>query len=149
MEQKVRAIPCRLKGDPAEKQVSTLLYCLGEEAENVLSSTNITEDERKAYDSVIAKFNAFFKVRKNVIFERARFNRRDQQKGEPAEQYILELYKLAESCEYREMRAEMIRDRLVVGIRDWNASNLMQHLRWTRPKRWYVSAKLYTSRAES
>ena len=32
-----------LKGEDAEKQVSTLLYCLGEEAEAVLASTNITD----------------------------------------------------------------------------------------------------------
>ena len=33
------------------KQVSTLLYCLGEEAEAVLASTNTSEEERKQYDS--------------------------------------------------------------------------------------------------
>ena len=64
-----------LKGEDAEKQVSTLLYCLGEEAEAVLASTNITDEERKVYDTVLKKFDDFFKVRKNVIFERARFNR--------------------------------------------------------------------------
>ena len=31
------------------RQVSTLLYCLGEEAEDVLASANITEDDRKKY----------------------------------------------------------------------------------------------------
>lgn len=47
-----------------------LLYCMGQTAKDVLSSTNITAEE-KAYDSVITKFNAFFKVRKNIFFERA------------------------------------------------------------------------------
>ena len=37
----------------AKKQVSTLLYCLGEEAETVLASTNITDEQRKVYDTVI------------------------------------------------------------------------------------------------
>ena len=78
------------------KQINTLLYCLGEEAEAVLDSTNITSDERKEYSKVIEKLDGFFKVRKNVIFERARFNRRNQLEGESAEQYIMELYKLAE-----------------------------------------------------
>ncbi len=32
-----------------ERKASTLLYCLGEEAENVLTSTNITEAQRKSY----------------------------------------------------------------------------------------------------
>ena len=88
-----------------------LLYCLGEEAETVLAST-------KVYDTVLAKFNSFFKVCNNVIYERARFNRRKQLEGEPAERYIFELYQLANQNEYGALKEEMIRDRLVVGIRD-------------------------------
>jgi predicted dehydrogenase len=34
-----------LSGDSAAKQISTLLYCLGEEAESVLVSTNATEED--------------------------------------------------------------------------------------------------------
>ena len=112
-----------------------LLYCLGEEAEAVLESTNIMTDERKVYDTVVGKFDSFFKVRRNVIFERARFNRRSQLHGETAEQYIvdlykltenLDLYKLTENCEYGALKEEMIRDRLVVGIRDGALSEKMQ-----------------------
>ena len=36
------------------------------------------------------------------------------------------LYKLAEDCNYGEMKDEMIRDRLVVGIRDSNLSERLQ-----------------------
>ena len=73
-----------LTEDSAKKQISTLLYCLGEETEAVLASTNATADERKVYDTVMSKFDGFFGIRKNVIFERARFNRRNQQDGEGA-----------------------------------------------------------------
>ena len=84
-----------LSEDSAKKQVNTFLYCLREEAEGVvLSSMTITAAEREDYDTVVAKFDAFFQVRRNVIFERARFNRRDQLQGETVEQYIMELYKL-------------------------------------------------------
>ena len=100
------------------RQVSTLLYCLGEEADDVHTSTNIKNDDRKKYDVVIAKFNAFFQVRKNVIFERAKFNRRNQKEGESVEQYITALYSLVESCEYGALKEEILRDRIVVGIRD-------------------------------
>ena len=115
-----------LTGDSEEKQVSTLLYCLGEQAEAVLTSTNATAEDRKKYATVIEKLNGFFKVRKNVIFERARFNRRSQQEGERAEQYIMALYDLAENCEYGTLQSEMIRDRLVVGIRDTALSERLQ-----------------------
>jgi len=59
------------------RQVSTLLYCLGEEAEGVLASTNISEETRKKYKDVMEKLDEHFRVRRNVIYERARFNRRD------------------------------------------------------------------------
>ena len=71
-----------LSDDDPKKQVNTLLYCIGEEAESVLSSMNVTLDERRDYDAVLKKFDAFFKVRRNVIFERARFNCRNQHEGE-------------------------------------------------------------------
>ena len=115
-----------LSTSPAIQQVSTLLYCIGEEAEAVLNSIGLTEDERKVYDTVLSKFDGYFQVRRNVIFERARFNRRNQQEGESAEKYITELYTLADNCNYGDLRDEMIRDRLVVGIRDASLSQQLQ-----------------------
>ena len=109
-----------------ERQVSTLLYCLGEEADAILTSTNPSADNKKKYDSVIEKFNGFFQVRKNVIFERAGFNRRNQQDGKSAENYITTLYELAEYLDYGALKSEMIRDRLVVGIRDGVLSERLQ-----------------------
>ena len=61
---------------------------------------------------------------KHVVFERARFNQRNQLEGELAEQYIMELYRLADNCDYGAMRDEMIWDRLVFGIRDGQLSML-------------------------
>ena len=115
-----------LNNEAEERQVNTLLYCLGEEADDVLASTDISNDARRKYDDVINKFDSFFKVCKNVIFERARFNRRNQHEGETSEQYITVLYSLVESCEYGELRDEMIRDRFVVGIRDATLSQRLQ-----------------------
>jgi len=108
------------------QHVSTLLYCIGEEAESVLASTNATDEERKSYTAVVDKFDAFFKVRRNIIYERARFNHRSQQQDETAEQYIMELYRLADNCDYGALRDEMICDRLVVGIRDMALSQQLQ-----------------------
>ena len=75
---------------------------------------------------ITAKFNAFCNVRHKVIFERAWFNRRNQQPGESAEQYTMALYSLAANCEYGTLESEMIRDRLVVGIRDAALSERLQ-----------------------
>jgi transposase InsO family protein len=115
-----------LSGEAEERQVSTLLYCLGENAEDVLNSTTISQTDRKKYDKVLEQFDTFFKVRRNVIFERARFNMRKQQPAESAEEYITTLYRLAETCEFGDLKEELIRDRVVVGIRDTVLSQRLQ-----------------------
>ena len=56
---------------------------------------------------------------RNVIFKRTCFNRRVQMDDKSAEQFIVELQNLAEFCNYGELKAEMICDRLVVGVRNW------------------------------
>ena len=105
-----------LAKDSAKKQVSTLLYCLGEEAESVLNLTNIMEEDKSDYSRIIDKFNAFFQVCWNVTFTRAQFNHKSQLPGETAEQYIMALYDLVANCVYGELESEMIQDRLVVRI---------------------------------
>ena len=99
---------------------------LGEDAADVLSSTNISNEGRKKYSTIMEKLNEFFQIRKNVIYERARFNRRVQQADESVEQFITNLYQLAEYCEYGGLKDEMIRDRIMVGIRDTVLSERLQ-----------------------
>ena len=62
----------------------------------------------------------------NVIFERAKFNKRSQEVGESAENFITAVHMLAEHCKYGVLREELIRDRIVVGIRDAKLSEKMQ-----------------------
>jgi len=85
-----------LNAEEEPRQVNTLLYCLGDEADSVLASTNISEEDRKKYNTILGKFDDYFKVRQNTILERAKFNCRSQQEGESTEQYITELYELIE-----------------------------------------------------
>ena len=61
----------------------------------------------------------------NIIFEYAHFNKRYQNQGESAMQFIMEVHRLAESCKFGTMKDELVRDRLVVGIHD---NSLSEHL---------------------
>ena len=65
-------------------------------------------------------------MRKNIIFERARFNRQNQLTCESAEQFITEVHRLADRCEFKGMKGGLIRDRLVVGILDQALSERLQ-----------------------
>ena len=64
------------------------------------------EEDWKAYNNVIERFDGFFKVWKNVIFERECISK--QQAGGSAEQFITSLYKFAKDCSYVEMKEKMI-----------------------------------------
>ena len=109
-----------------ESQVNTLVYSMGDTADDILLSFGLTAAELKVYDTVKEKFDGYFTKKKNTIYERARFNSRKQDDGEPVEAFITSLHKLAAKCEYGDLRDQMIRDRIVVGIRNHALSEKMQ-----------------------
>lgn len=117
----------KLDKEDGPVQVSTLVYALGKEAENILGSFTYGDGEDESdYDTVLAKFEAYFIPRRNVIHERACFNQRMQRPGERAETFIRTLYELSENCEFGANREENIRDRIVVGIMDKDLSQRLQ-----------------------
>lgn len=109
----------KLSNEDGEVQVSTLIYAMGYEAENIFKSFTFVGDESDDdYDTVLAKFDAYFVPRKNTTHEKACFCKRVQKLGEMAESFIRALYELSENCDFGETKSEHIRDRLVVSIRD-------------------------------
>ena len=109
-----------------ESQVNTLIYSMGDVADDIVSSFKLTDDQLKEYNTVKEKFDGYFTKKKNTIYERAKFNTRYQEEGEPVEAFITDLHKLAAKCEYGALHDQMIRDRIVVGIRNHALSEKMQ-----------------------
>ena len=56
--------------------MNILVYCLGDEADDVLRGQSLDANDRLQYSIVKEKFDKFFMPKKNVIYERARFNQR-------------------------------------------------------------------------
>ena len=106
--------------------MNTLLYCLGERAEYIFASFNLSKADAKKFYVVIERFNQFFIVKKNVIFEKVQFNKRKQAPSETANDFFPALFKLSETCEYGELRDQLMRDRLVVEIADAKLSEKLQ-----------------------
>ena len=50
-------------------QVNTLLYSMGDEADDILRSFKLSSDELKKYDTVKAKFDQHFFKKRNVILQ--------------------------------------------------------------------------------
>ena len=107
-------------------QVNALIYTMGDAADDILSSLGLSEEDKEKYKVVKDKFQAHFVKNINVIYERAKFNRRCQQEDETVDQFVTALHTLAEHCSYGALKDEMIRDRLVVGLRDPNLSLKLQ-----------------------
>jgi len=61
-----------------------------------------------------------------VIFERARFNRHPQQEDESVADYNTALHHLADTYDYGDIKAEMLHNRFIVGIRDEMLSKRLQ-----------------------
>ncbi|KAM7300813.1 uncharacterized protein ISCGN_016398 [Ixodes scapularis] len=115
-----------LKKQDNETQVNTLVYAMGREAEDILASLKLTDAEKQDYGAVTEAFGKHFVPRTNVIYERAKFNSRKQEPHETVDAFVTDLYKAAETCEYGNLKEELIRDRLVVGLIDVKLSERLQ-----------------------
>ena len=118
----------KLKDEDEVLQVDSFLYCMGSHSESILQGLNLTDEDRKKFKEVKSAFDKYFSPRKYVIFERARFFKREQMPGESVEQFVRALNEIADKCEFGERRSEQMRDKIVVGVRDSEVAKEMQKM---------------------
>ena len=99
---------------------------MGDQAEDILNSFKLNATQLKEYKTIKEKIDSYFVVRRNIIYERAKFNRRVQNHNKSVEEFINSLHVLAEHCKYGDLHDQMIRDRIVVGLKDGNVSQRLQ-----------------------
>ena len=68
--------------------------------------------------SSLKALEAYFKPKTNVVYERFLFNSATQSSEEGIDEFVNRLRKMASSCKYGALTDEMIRDRIVIGVRD-------------------------------
>ena len=118
------SLATELDKKPEPVQVATLLTVIGEEAREVFSTFTgwAEEGDDAKIGPVLQKFEQYCQPHRNIPFERYCFNRRVQEPGETYDQYRTALRKLAEGCDFHTITPdEILRDRLVFGIRDSKA----------------------------
>ena len=86
----------------------------------------MTADERKKYDNAKSKLEEHFIIKRNVIFERAKLDLRFQKENESVDNFITDLFLLAEHCNYGNLHDEMVRNRISVGLKDKAPSEELQ-----------------------
>lgn len=99
-------------------KVAILLNIMGEEGVEVYNTLKLDDEEKQDYEKVIKKLEEFVIPRKNVVYERFMFYNRKQEEGEPFDHFLTDLKKLEKSCEFGSETESMIRDRIVLGIRN-------------------------------
>lgn len=101
-----------------EIKINTLLNCVGEEAIEVFDTFTLTEAQKESYDEVVKAFEEFCKPKKNTVYERFMFYQRKQKDGEPFDTFLMDIKRLARTCEFTDRENEMLRDQIVMGIQD-------------------------------
>ncbi|XP_028329886.1 uncharacterized protein LOC114480190 [Gouania willdenowi] len=100
-----------------ERKVAVLLSLMGAKTYNLLRS--LTAPDKPA-DKTIGEITETLKNHLNpaplVIAERFRFHRRNQAKTETVSEYIAELRRLAEHCQFGVGLSDALRDRFVCGL---------------------------------
>ena len=101
-----------------KRQCAILLHCIGSEAQEIYRTFTFAEDEKDKYVSLKKKFEEYFIPRVNITYERFRFNTCSQKDGQTYDSFITDLRTLARTCDFGTLRDSLIKDRIVVAIRD-------------------------------
>jgi len=103
----------------AKKRAAVFLACLGSAAHAVFRTFKFTEEnDRNNIDKIKEQFDRHWLGEVNVTYERYVFHQRIQQSGETIEAFVADLRKLAKSCAFEHLEDSLIRDRIIIGIRD-------------------------------
>ena len=108
------------KLDQKDKKIVavTLLSIMGKECLHVCRNLPMTEEERQDANVILTKLDEYFVPKRNTIYERFVFNCHSQKPGESFDQFLTELRKFAATCQFGTFEDEMLRDRIVTGLRD-------------------------------
>ena len=95
-----------------EMQITTMKYCMGIKCESIIKTMNLTEDDMKSFDTMVSKFDSYFKPKRNEIRLRRVFQSRLREDGENIENSLRALYAAAEDCQFMDKK-ERIRDQFI------------------------------------
>ena len=122
-------IVTRLREETDEFRTATLLTCIGSESLDVYEGLPFEEDERQNVAVVLKKFEEFCLGEVNETYESYMFFCRNQDAGETVESYITTLRKMAKTCNFGRLEDRLLRDRVVMGIRDGNLRSKLLEIR--------------------
>ena len=108
-----------LATESKEKRTAIFLSCVGSDAFGVFEQFQF-EDEayRQDIDRVISAFDQYCIGETNITYERYLLNKRVQEANESFDAYLTEIRRLVKSCDYGALEESILKDRIVIGIRE-------------------------------
>lgn len=79
--------------------------------------------EQDSVKNIIEAIKKKLSSKKNVIYDRPMFNSCNQWKNETFDEYLLKLNKLVEKCEFNSFKDDLLRDKVVLGIKNKELHN--------------------------
>lgn len=107
----------QLTGKSAIIQAATFMAVIGPEVIPIYESFYLSDVEKKNVTTIKAKFEAHFTPKANIPYVRLIFNQMVQEESEPFEEFVTRIKVQAQKCDYDTLTDELVRDKIVVGIR--------------------------------
>ncbi|CAK1583539.1 unnamed protein product [Parnassius mnemosyne] len=107
---------CEITNKAASVQINILLHVLGEQCREILDQNKDSLLKCTTAEAVLQILDGHFNIKPNVTVERHRFFTRNQRENETIEQYVFDLQKLAQTCDFGALNDGLIKDRLICGV---------------------------------
>ena len=95
-----------------------LLHYLGEEAFKIYSTFKFEEEEKGKLDFLLQKFEAHFRGKENISYERYKFFSYKQNQGQSTENFVTELKKQAVKCKLENLQDSLIVTMIICGVKN-------------------------------
>ena len=99
-------------------RLATLRSSMGNDCLQIFLNLKLSSEQQQDMHECIEALEAYFKPKRNVVYERYLFNMCQQNPDEPVDGYVNRLRKAASTCQFGTLTEELIRERLVIGLRD-------------------------------
>ena len=103
----------KLEEESEDYQTALLLYTIGDGCAKIFETSSVTEH---TVNSVFEVLEAHCIGDVNIVFQRFKFNSRNQNSDEDFDTYLANLRQLAAKCNFRDLHDELVRDRLILGL---------------------------------
>lgn len=130
---------------PHERQVANMLLLIGPDCLPIVGQFHWGYGEKKTLDTMMEKFDNHFQPIRNLIYERSVFNQMTQGPEQAVGDFITAVQSQADNCEYGGMKNELVRDRIVVGVRDPKLRQYLIDIDNLDLERCIIKAKQYVS----